>query len=144
MHYKESYNHVIGTKSVPGSTFKLASLMALLEDNKLGISDIVHAKGSYTFFGNTLNDSKRGGYGMITVEQAFEKSSNVFSKMVYDAYKNDPNQFSILSFLRTTILPLIIVTLFGLALLAVTARIWLPGDMLAPAPVGWSQNAHCG
>ena len=91
--YKESYNHVIGTKSVPGSTFKLASLMALLEDNKLGISDIVHAKGSYTFFGNTLNDSKRGGYGMITVEQAFEKSSNVFSKMVYDAYKNDPNQF---------------------------------------------------
>ena len=47
----------------------------------------------HTHFGNTLNDSKRGGYGMITVEQAFEKSSNVFSKMVYDAYKNDPNQF---------------------------------------------------
>ncbi|KGG10827.1 hypothetical protein EV11_1865 [Prochlorococcus sp. SS52] len=40
-----------------------------------------------------------------------------------------------MSFLRTTILPLIIVTLFGLALLAVTARIWLPGDMLAPAPL---------
>lgn len=91
--YKESYNHVIGTKSVPGSTFKLASLMALLEDNKLSVSDIVHAKGSYTFFGNTLHDSKHGGYGMITVQQAFEKSSNVFSEMVYDAYKNDPNQF---------------------------------------------------
>ncbi len=41
-----------------------------------------------------------------------------------------------LGFLRTTILPLIIVSLFGLALLAVTARIWLPGDMLAPAPLG--------
>ena len=43
---------------------------------------------------------------------------------------------SLLSFLRTTILPLIIVTLFALALLAVTARIWIPGDMLAPAPIG--------
>ncbi|KGG14758.1 MULTISPECIES: hypothetical protein [unclassified Prochlorococcus] len=41
-----------------------------------------------------------------------------------------------MSFLRTTILPLIIVSLFGLALFAVTARIWLPGDMLAPAPHG--------
>ncbi len=41
-----------------------------------------------------------------------------------------------LGFLRTTILPLVIVSLFGVALLAVTARIWLPGDMLAPAPLG--------
>ena len=41
-----------------------------------------------------------------------------------------------LGFLRTTILPLVIVLLFGVALLAVTARIWLPGDMLAPAPLG--------
>jgi len=41
-----------------------------------------------------------------------------------------------LGFLRTTILPILIVTLFAVALFAVTARIWLPGDMLAPAPVG--------
>ena len=41
-----------------------------------------------------------------------------------------------LSFFRTTLLPALIVVLFGLALLAVSARIWLPGDMLAPAPVG--------
>jgi len=26
--------------------------------------------------------------------------------------------------------------LFALALFAVSARIWLPGDMLAPAPMG--------
>ncbi|WP_269621823.1 hypothetical protein [Prochlorococcus marinus] len=41
-----------------------------------------------------------------------------------------------MSFLRTTIFPLLIVLLFGIALLAVTARIWLPGDMMAPAPIG--------
>ena len=39
------------------------------------------------------------------------------------------------SFFRSTILPILIVALFGLALFAVSARIWLPGDMLAPAPV---------
>ena len=39
------------------------------------------------------------------------------------------------SFFRSTLLPILIVALFGLALFAVSARIWLPGDMLAPAPI---------
>ena len=37
---------------------------------------------------------------------------------------------------RSTVLPVLIVLLFALALFAVSARIWLPGDMLAPAPIG--------
>ena len=41
-----------------------------------------------------------------------------------------------LQFLRTTLLPAAIVLLFGVALFAVSARIWLPGDMAAPAPTG--------
>jgi hypothetical protein len=40
-----------------------------------------------------------------------------------------------LKFLRSTLLPAVIVLLFGLALLAVSARIWLPSDMAAPAPI---------
>ena len=39
-------------------------------------------------------------------------------------------------FFRSTLLPAAIVVLFGLALFAVSARIWLPGDMAAPAPLG--------
>ena len=39
-------------------------------------------------------------------------------------------------FFRSTLLPSLIVLLFVVALFAVSARIWLPGDMLAPAPVG--------
>ena len=39
-------------------------------------------------------------------------------------------------FFRSTLLPALIVLLFALALVAVSARIWLPGDMLAPAPIG--------
>jgi hypothetical protein len=39
-------------------------------------------------------------------------------------------------FFRSTLLPAAIVLLFVLALVAVSARIWLPGDMAAPAPLG--------
>jgi hypothetical protein len=44
-------------------------------------------------------------------------------------------QFHPVQFLRSTLLPAAIVLLFGLALVAVSARIWLPGDMAAPAPL---------
>lgn len=92
--YYESYNNAIGTKEVPGSTFKLASLMALLEDGKIKLSDKVNAKGVYKFFDDQLTDSNHGyGYGVITVQEAFEKSSNVFSQIVNDAYKNEPQLF---------------------------------------------------
>ncbi len=43
---------------------------------------------------------------------------------------------SAVSFFRSVLLPLVIVALFALALFAVSARIWLPGDMAAPAPIG--------
>ncbi len=92
--YSESYNHAIGTREVPGSTFKLASLMALLEDEKVTISDIVNAKGVYTFYGHKQRDSNHGiGYGMISIQKAFEKSSNVFAQIVNDAYKNEPERY---------------------------------------------------
>ncbi|MCX5959442.1 MAG: hypothetical protein NT053_06270 [Cyanobacteria bacterium] len=41
-----------------------------------------------------------------------------------------------MSFLRSKLLPAAIVLLFALALLSVSARIWLPGDMAAPAAGG--------
>jgi hypothetical protein len=40
-----------------------------------------------------------------------------------------------LGFLKTKVLPFAIVSLFGIAFIAVSARIWLPGDMIAPAPI---------
>lgn len=41
-----------------------------------------------------------------------------------------------MQFLRSTLLPAAIMVLFALALFAVSARIWLPSDMAAPAPLG--------
>ncbi|MEB3176991.1 MAG: hypothetical protein VKJ87_05260 [Synechococcus sp.] len=40
-----------------------------------------------------------------------------------------------MSFFRSKLLPAFILLVFGLALFAVSARIWLPGDMAAPAPI---------
>jgi cell division protein FtsI (penicillin-binding protein 3) len=90
----EGFNHAIGTSEVPGSTFKLASLMAALEDGKINIMDMVDANGSYVFKGKTFTDSNHGiGYGRITIKHAFEKSSNVITKIIYNAYRNEPEQF---------------------------------------------------
>lgn len=91
--YYESFNHAVATRSDPGSTFKLASLMALLEDKKADITDSVGAYGTYQFYNLTVKDHDEGGYGRITIQRAFEKSSNVFSKIVNDAYSKDPQQF---------------------------------------------------
>ncbi len=90
--YREVYNQAIGVKEVPGSTFKLASLMAVLEDKKFRLSDKVDAKGYYKFYNKTFTDSDPGGYGQITVQTAFEKSSNVFTEIIHSAYKDRPSQ----------------------------------------------------
>lgn len=91
--YYELINKAIGTREVPGSTFKLASLMAGLEDDKFKITDTVQAASTYTFRGKTLTEAKRHNYGRITIQQAFEKSSNVISKIIYKAYKDEPQEF---------------------------------------------------
>ena len=91
--YYESYNHAVGLKTDPGSTFKLATLMALLEDGKVSIKDSVNAVGKYEFYTESFVDSNPWGYGKITIQRAFEVSSNVFSKIANRAYYEDEQKF---------------------------------------------------
>ncbi len=92
--YYELYNQAIGSKEVPGSTFKLASLMAALEDNKININDEVETATKYTYYGkNNLNEAHNNYYGRVTIKKAFELSSNVISRIIYNAYKNEPHTF---------------------------------------------------
>ncbi len=91
--YYELYNHAIGTKEVPGSTFKLASLMAALEDQKITLDDTVNAVGEYQFYDLKLTDSNPYGYGRITVRRAFELSSNVIARVINNAYRKEPQVF---------------------------------------------------
>ena len=92
--YAETYNFAIGHAEVPGSTYKLASLMAGLEDGKFKITDKVNAVGRYAIAGGKLSDSNHGmGYGTITIKKAFEKSSNVIAQIMYRAYRSEPQKF---------------------------------------------------
>lgn len=92
--YAESYNFAIGHAEVPGSTYKLASIMAGLEDGKFKITDKVNASGRYAIAGGKLSDSNHGmGYGNITIKKAFEKSSNVIAQIMYRAYRSEPQRF---------------------------------------------------
>lgn len=92
--YAENFNYALGHLEVPGSTFKLASIMAGLEDERFKITDKVNASGRYSIGGDGMSDSNHGmGYGVITIQQAFEKSSNVILQLIYRSYRKDPEVF---------------------------------------------------
>lgn len=93
--YHETYNYAIGESTEPGSTFKLPSLMAAIEDGVIDTGDIVDTgTGSVKFYNKVIRDTREEGYGKLTVKQVFEKSSNVgTSKLIYEAYKNKPQDF---------------------------------------------------
>ena len=93
--YKEMFNYAIGGSQDPGSTFKLASYMALLEDKKVDTNTMVETgNGEFRVFNHTIRDS-HGGIGNVTVKKAFEMSANTaVAKLVYNHYKDNPAQFT--------------------------------------------------
>ena len=93
--YYDSKNHAIVSEIAPGSTFKLASYMSILEDKILDVTDTVKTgKGKIKFYTTTISDTRKGGYGDLTFGDAFVVSSNVaISKVINDTYKNNPEQF---------------------------------------------------
>lgn len=95
--YAENYNYAIGAQGLtePGSTFKLASVIALFEDTDINLADTIDTgNGEYEFYDRIMRDSKPGGYGKITLQQAFEKSSNIgISKKVNEYFGAKPDKF---------------------------------------------------
>jgi len=92
--YSEQFNYAIGEATEPGSTFKLQVIMAALEDKLISIHDSVDTfDGKVKYYDRTMKDSKNGGYGKITVQRAFEVSSNVgVSQIITQAYDKDPQK----------------------------------------------------
>lgn len=95
--YWERYNYAVGSQGAvePGSTFKLASMMALLEETDLKLTDTVQTgNGEYKFYNQVMKDHKPGGYGTITVKQVFESSSNIgIAKLVVEHFGKKPSEF---------------------------------------------------
>jgi len=92
--YWEDLNYAIRA-SEPGSTFKLATMLALLEDQKATLSDRVNLEqGVWNVSRRTVYDSERHKKTDVTLKQAFQYSSNVgMAKMVWSNYSKDPNQY---------------------------------------------------
>jgi Cell division protein FtsI/penicillin-binding protein 2 len=92
--YWENLNYAIQA-SEPGSTFKLATLLALLEDGNITLQQHVNLEGgSWNVNGRTVYDSESHGEQDVTVKKAFEHSSNVgMAKLTMTYYGKNPNQF---------------------------------------------------
>jgi cell division protein FtsI (penicillin-binding protein 3) len=92
--YSEDYNYAI-SPSEPGSTFKLATMMSLLEDKKITLNSIVNLNGgSWQINGETVFDSEQHGRFDVTVKDAFALSSNVgMAKLALASYGNNPRRF---------------------------------------------------
>lgn len=101
--YIEKENYALSRRMEPGSTFKLAALLALVEDCNMPVDktyDTHHGRavrvgGKY---GPIIQDSHDIG-GEIDLKEAVAQSSNVyFAEAVYDHYKDDPGRY--VKFLR--------------------------------------------
>ena len=92
--YIEDLNYGIGKATEPGSIFKLATLMSLLEDKYVDIESKVDCNGGVQYFsGLRIKDSHLGTHE-TTVKEAFAASSNVaFAQLADRYYHNRPQQF---------------------------------------------------
>ena len=93
--YFEKRNYALWESHEPGSTFKLASLMAALDDKVIDTSTVVDTeKGKVYIYNRKVEDSKRGGYGKISAARVFEVSSNVgIVKLIREHYDQNPEKF---------------------------------------------------
>jgi cell division protein FtsI (penicillin-binding protein 3) len=100
--YQERMNYAISESAEPGSTFKLASYMTLLDQHKIDTSSLVNAEnGQYDMLNPRtgkvalrIRDAEDPGT-IISAKRAFEESSNVAAaKFVYAHYHDNPQEYT--------------------------------------------------
>ncbi len=93
--YEESFNYAVASATEPGSTFKLASLLAALEDGYISLnSKIEVGNGTYTYFDRVMKDSHTPETSSLTTQRVFETSSNVgVSRIITKYYSKNPQKY---------------------------------------------------
>ena len=93
--YTELRNYAVWERTEPGSTFKFAALLAALEDGVVDTATKVDTDGGvYMVYGKKVNDSHKGGNGVISLGRALEVSSNTgVVKAIYPKYAANPQEF---------------------------------------------------
>jgi len=91
--YSEFANYAIDISEYdPGSVFKLPSMMAMLEESNMPLTDLVTTGGKYTIFNKTMSDSD--DYGTITIQGVIEHSSNIgMIKLMQRVFSSKPGKF---------------------------------------------------
>lgn len=101
--YAERENYALGRSMEPGSTFKLATMLTLLEDARMPVSTVYEThNGDPVTIGPARNirDSHRGDRA-IDFRRATASSSNVyFAKAMWDLYGKTGKKFDYSNFLH--------------------------------------------
>ncbi|MGL4364574.1 MAG: penicillin-binding transpeptidase domain-containing protein [Bacteroidales bacterium] len=88
----EDENYALNYRKDPGSTFKLASFMVMLEKGLMLTDSVDTGNGKIVRYSKIFEDEGSAG-GWLNVQQVFEKSSNVGTIILSERiYKNKINQ----------------------------------------------------
>lgn len=93
--YTESLNYALQATE-PGSTIKLATLLAVLDHGSSTINSLVNigSTGSAYVGVRNVTDDERSDKPLLTLRECFARSSNVGMSMVaYKAFANEPDMF---------------------------------------------------
>lgn len=93
--YSENLNYAIGYATEPGSTFKLASYLAVIDDYDLSLDEKIQVgNGEVTYYNKTIKDSHAPESPVLTLQRAFEVSSNTaVAKTITKYYSKNPQQY---------------------------------------------------
>jgi cell division protein FtsI (penicillin-binding protein 3) len=93
--YGENFNFAVGEATEPGSTFKLATVAALMEDGLVTADTKVDmGNGIATFYNLSIKDHEAPEIPVVTLQRAIEISSNVaVAKLAYANYSATPKKF---------------------------------------------------
>jgi cell division protein FtsI (penicillin-binding protein 3) len=93
--YGETMNYALQTTE-PGSTIKLATLLAVLDHGSSKIDDLVEVgSAGHQYVGvRNINDAERAPKPMLSIRECFAHSSNVgMAKIAYKAFADKPDVY---------------------------------------------------
>lgn len=93
--YVESFNYAVGHATEPGSTFKLASLLAVIDEFDVSLEEKVKVgNGECMYYDKRMKDAHPPEAPVISVQRVFETSSNVgVSQLITKYYAKNPKAF---------------------------------------------------
>ncbi|MCX8080733.1 MAG: transpeptidase family protein [Bacteroidia bacterium] len=93
--YEEVMNYAVGYPTEPGSTFKLASMLALMEEHQVGPDETVFVgNGQCTYYDRLMKDAHPPHASTLTLKDVFAHSSNVgTSRLITKYFQQQPEKF---------------------------------------------------